>query len=47
MGHTKNAPWVYLENGVVWFSPPIDWVNSTRLSCIDCKQNKLWKDEVE
>lgn len=26
--------------------PPIDLVYSTRLSCIDCKQNKLRKDEV-
>lgn len=39
--------WVCLENATVWFRPPIDLVYSTRLSCSDCKQNKLRKDEVE
>lgn len=29
------------------FRPLTNWVYSTRLSCIDCKQNKLRKDEEE
>lgn len=47
MGYTKCAYWCVEKTQPFGFVPPIDLVYSTRLSCSDCKQNKLRKDEVE